>query len=58
MSKRDEYIESLNSKQLQEILEWGVDLYPELAEKVRFKDITSNQINLQYGQVKDFLKVT
>ena len=58
LSKRDEYIESLNSKQLQEILEWGVDLYPELAEKVRFKDITSNQINLQYGQVKDFLKVT
>ena len=58
LSKRDEYIESLNSKQLQEILEWGVDLYPELAEKARFKDITSNQINLQYGQVKDFLKVT
>ena len=58
LSKRDEYIQSFNVKQLREVLEWGVDLYPELAEKERFKDITSNQINLQYGQVKDFLKVT
>ena len=58
LSKRDEYINRLNADQLKEILQWSVDLYPELSEKVRYKDITSNQINLQYGQVKDFLKIS
>ena len=58
LNKRDEYINNLTDYQLRDILEWAVDLYPELNEKVRFKDIISNQINLQYGQVKDFLKIS
>ena len=57
LSKRDEYINHLNPIQLKEILEWAVDLYPELNERVRFKDIISNQINLQYGQVKEYLRI-
>ena len=35
-----------------------MDLYPELLEKVRFKDIISSQTNLQYGKVKDFIKIS
>ena len=58
LNKRDEYINNLTDYQLRDILEWAVDLYPELNEKVRFKDIISNQINLQYGRVKDFLKIS
>ena len=58
LSKIDEYIEKLDETQLKDILKWSVDLYPELSEKVRYKDIISNQINLQYGQVKNFLKIS
>ena len=58
LSKRDEYLQKLNNTQLKEILEWAVDLFPELSEKARFKDILSSQTNLQYGQVKDFLKIS
>ena len=58
LSKRDEYINNLTFSQLKDILVWAIDLYPELNEKVRFKDMISNQINLQYGQVKDFLRTS
>ena len=52
LSKRDEYIELLNETQLKDILEWAVDIFPELNEKLRFKDILSSENNLRYGQVK------
>ena len=58
LTKRDEYIDKLNIDQLNDILQWAVDLYPELLEKVRFKDIISSQTNLQYGKVKDFIKIS
>mgnify|MGYP007101895186 CR=1 FL=1 len=55
LSKRDEYIDRLGKNQLIEILEWAVDIFPELNEKKRFKDILSSQTNLQYGKVKEFI---
>ena len=58
LTKRDEYIDKLDADQLNDILQWAVDLYPELLEKVRFKDIISSQTNLQYGKVKDFIKIS
>ena len=58
LDKRDEYIELLEAKSLKDILEWSVDLYPELMEKTRYKNILSSQTNLQYGQVKEFLKIS
>jgi hypothetical protein len=39
-------------------LTWGLYKYPELYEPGRFQDIISNEINLQYGQVKEFVQVT
>ena len=56
LSKRDEYIDRLGKNQLIEILEWAVDIFPELNEKKRFKDILSSQTNLQYGKVKDRIR--
>ena len=58
LKKLDEYIKRLSLKQLNDILEWAVNLYPELNEKTRFKDILSSETNLQYGQVKSFLKIS
>ena len=58
LSKRDEYIERLNDIQLKDILEWAVDIFPELNEKLRFKDILSSETILQYGQVKYFLQTS
>ena len=39
-------------------LTWGLNMYPELYEPGRFQDIISNEINLQYGQVKEFVQIT
>ena len=39
-------------------LTWGLNMYPELYEPGRFQDIISNEINLQYGEVKEFVHVT
>ena len=58
LSKRDEYIDRLGKNQLIEILEWAVEIFPELNEKKRFKDILSSQTNLQYGKVKEFIKIS
>ena len=58
LTKLDEYIKKLTINQLIEILRWGMDIYPELLETTRFKDITASQTNLQYGKVKDFVKTS
>ena len=58
LSKRDEYIGKLDIDKLNEILEWAVEIYPELNEKKRFKDILSSQTNLQFGKVKEFIKTS
>ena len=39
------------------ILAWGISLYPEFGQLERFQDITSSENNLQYGQVKQFVKI-
>ena len=52
------YIEGMNDKHMRDILDWGISLYPELGQLERFQDITSSENNLQYGQVKQFVKIT
>lgn len=57
LKKLDEYIELMSITQKREILTWGINLYPELFEKNRFDDILSSEKNLQFGQIKAFVKV-
>ena len=54
----EEYIKAIPVKRKKEILEWALDLYPELGEKGRLEDITSSETYLQFGKVKLFVKVT
>ena len=54
----NEYIKNMKEEYRRKILKWGFDLYPELYESGRFQDIISNEINYQYGQVKEFVQVT
>ena len=58
LKKLDEYIDNLKVNHLRDILEWAVEIFPELNEKFRFKDILSSETNLHYGQVKFFLKTS
>ena len=57
LRKLEEYVGKMEKNKRTEILKWGMDLYPELREKGRFNDITSSERNLQYGKVKEFVKV-
>ena len=53
----DEYIKKINNDKIKkEILEWGINLFPELGEKGMLQDIISNENYLQYGQVKEFIR--
>ena len=57
LSHLKKYIEDiLDLNKKREILDWGINLYPELGEKGMLQDITSNENNLLYGQVKEFIK--
>ena len=47
----------MNENHMRDILAWGISLYPELGQLERFQDITSSENNLQYGQVKQFVKI-
>ena len=57
LRKLEPYIRKMEDKHMREILEWGISLYPELGQLERFQDITSSENNLQYGQVKQFVKI-
>ena len=52
-----QYIDLMNKEDLKNILSWGISKYPELAVKNRFLNIISNELNLKYGQIKEFIKV-
>ena len=53
----DEYIEKIKDEKIkEEILDWGINLFPELGEKGMLQDIISNENYLQYGQVKEFIR--
>lgn len=54
----NDYIKNMKKDYKIRTLTWGLNLYPELYEIGRFEDILSNEINLQYGQVKEFVQVT
>ena len=54
----NEYAKNMPKKYQEKILSWGVTLFPELYEQGRFQDIISNEINYQYGQVKEFVQIT
>ena len=53
----NEYIEKMHIKYKENILTWGFKLFPELYISGIFQDIISNEINYQYGQVKEFIQV-
>lgn len=57
LKQLESYIGKMEEKQMKEILDWGINLYPELGQLERFQDITSSKNNLQYGQVKQFVKI-
>ena len=52
----NEYTKKMDEKYQKKILRWGAKLYPELSEPGRFMDIISNEINYEYGQVKDLIQ--
>ena len=54
----NDYIKHMERVYKIRTLTWGLNMYPELYEAGRFQDIISNEINLQYGQVKEFVQVT
>ena len=51
------YINKFSTEKIKDILDWGISLYPELGDKYIFDDITASETYLQYGQVKQFVKV-
>ena len=53
----EQYIKIMDEEDLRNILSWGISKYPELAVKNRFLNIISNELNLKYGQIKEFIKV-
>ena len=53
----NDYINAMNETDLKDILSWGISIYPELAVKDRFSNIISSELNLKYGQIKEFIKV-
>ena len=54
----NEYTKNMPETYRRKILRWGFSIYPELYESGRFQDIISNEINYQYGHVKEFVQVT
>ena len=53
-----EYINKINNSTKKRILNWGLSLYPELYSKGIFQDISSSEITLKYGELKDFIEST
>ena len=53
-----EYTEKMDKIYQIRTLTWGLSLYPELYQLGIFQDIISSEINLQYGQVKEFIQTT
>ena len=47
----------MDEEDLRNILSWGIVKYPESAVKNSFLNILSNELNLKYGQIKEFIKV-
>ena len=58
LSKLYEYIQEMPKERKKEILQWGIDLFPELGIKGALEDISSSKRNLQFGNVKQFVKAT
>ena len=52
-----EYVKKMNKPSKQNILIWGLSLYPELYCEEIFEDISSSDFNLKYGEVKEFIQV-
>ena len=54
----NEYTKNMPERYKKKNLEWGFNLYPELYISGMFQDIISNEINYQYGQVKEYIQIT
>ena len=53
-----EYISEMTNSTKKRILNWGLSLYPELYSNGIFQDISSSEITLKYGELKDFIEST
>ena len=58
LRKLKDYVKEFELEECIDILDWGINSYPELGEKGRFQDIISSETNLQYSEVKSFLSIT
>ena len=53
----NEYVANMNVFYKENILNWGLSLYPEFYSEEIFDDVSSSDINLKYGEVKEFIQV-
>ena len=54
----NDYINKIDLTNQQKILTWGLSIYPELFIDGIFEDISSSEISLKYGEVKEFIQIT
>ena len=58
LRRLNDYIKNINSDNQKKILTWGLSIYPELFIDGIFDDISSSEITLKYGEVKEFIQIT
>ena len=58
LRRLNDYIQNINSDNQKKILTWGLSIYPELFIDGIFDDISSSEITLKYGEVKEFIQIT
>ena len=51
----EKYVKEMPYEKKQKALDWGLLLYPELYIDDMFQDISTSEINLQYGKVRSFI---
>ena len=54
----NDYIRQIKMEYQKKILTWGLSIFPELYGDGIFEDISSSEISLKYGEVKEFIQVT
>ena len=53
----NDYVFKMDEFYQKNILNWGLSLYPEFYCEQIFDDVSSSDINLKYGEVKEFIQV-
>ena len=58
LRRLNDYIKNIDPDNQKKILTWGLSKYPELFIDGIFDDISSSEISLKYGEIKEFIKIT